>query len=178
MCPPRVHVIGRKNSGKTTLIAELVRLLSDQGLRVATIKHTHHAHELDVPGKDSHRHRTAGAAAVAIVARNMIATFRPRREEPTDAVYRALQSQFADCDVILVEGDVRARAARIEVWRPASGEPPLAAQGVPVDLLVTDEPPAVDVPVLPRSDPAAVVSWIRRRLVRTDGVEGEPASEG
>ena len=57
----RIHIIGRKNSGKTTLVVELVQQLSAMGKRVATIKHTHHRHELDVPGKDSYRHREAGA---------------------------------------------------------------------------------------------------------------------
>ena len=64
----RLHIVGRKNSGKTTLIVDLVRHLTALGHRVGTIKQTHHQHELDTPGNDSHRHRQAGAAAVGIVS--------------------------------------------------------------------------------------------------------------
>ena len=59
----RVHVIGGKNHGKTTLIMDLIRELTARGLQVGTIKHTHHKHELDIPGKDSYRHRESGASA-------------------------------------------------------------------------------------------------------------------
>ena len=74
----RLHIVGRKNSGKTTLIVDLVQLLTKNGCRVGTIKHTHHHHELDTPGKDSHRHREAGAELVGVVSRSMTAVFRPR----------------------------------------------------------------------------------------------------
>ncbi|MDC0936360.1 molybdopterin-guanine dinucleotide biosynthesis protein MobB, partial [Pirellulales bacterium] len=67
---PRVHIVGRKNHGKTTLIVELIGELRGRGLRVAAIKHTSHAHDLDTPGKDSHRHGEAGAAVVGILSRN------------------------------------------------------------------------------------------------------------
>lgn len=172
MHPPRLHVIGRKNSGKTTLIVELIRRLTACGLRVATIKHTHHAHELDVPGKDSHRHRTAGAAAVAIIARNMTATFRARTDEPVEQVYAALQRDFSDCDVVLVEGDVRSPAAKIEVWRAACGEPPLASQGVDVLGVVSDDPVSAEVPVFSPSDLDPLVEWLRRWLEQARDSEG------
>ena len=64
--PPRLHIVGRRNAGKTTLVCELIAAIQDRGFRVATVKHTHHNHELDTPGKDSFRHRQAGAAAVGI----------------------------------------------------------------------------------------------------------------
>jgi|GEM_PF-195703 len=73
----RIHIIGRKNSGKTTLVVDLVRHFRALGYRVGTIKHTHHQHELDTPGKDSYRHRQAGAMAVGIVAPTMNAVFWP-----------------------------------------------------------------------------------------------------
>ncbi|MEO2032331.1 MAG: molybdopterin-guanine dinucleotide biosynthesis protein B, partial [Planctomycetaceae bacterium] len=60
----RIHIVGRKNSGKTGLIVELVSFLTDLGYCVGTIKHTHHDHELDTPGKDSYRHCAAGAKVV------------------------------------------------------------------------------------------------------------------
>ena len=66
-------MIGRKNSGKTTLVSELVTEFTARGYRVGTIKHTHHQHELDVPGKDSYRHREAGAAIVGIISSIVVA---------------------------------------------------------------------------------------------------------
>ena len=77
----RIHIIGRKNHGKTQLVVELVEEFSLRGLRVGTIKHTHHDHELDTPGKDSHRHRSAGAAVVVI---DSAASLVPRAEVETD----------------------------------------------------------------------------------------------
>ena len=64
----RVHILGRKNHGKTTLVVELVEYLTARGMHVGTIKHTHHAHELDTPGKDSHRHGEAGASVASCEA--------------------------------------------------------------------------------------------------------------
>ena len=75
--PLRIHIVGRRNSGKTTLVCELVAALTKRGYRVATIKHTHHHHELDTPGKDSWHHREAGAAAVGILSPRMTAMFFP-----------------------------------------------------------------------------------------------------
>jgi len=74
----RLHVIGRKNSGKTTLVVQLVHELRERGYHVATIKHTHHDHELDTPGKDSFRHRQAGSVAVGILSPKMNAVFWPQ----------------------------------------------------------------------------------------------------
>ena len=70
----RIHVVGRKNSGKTTLVVELVRHFTAAGLRVGTVKHTSHSHELDTPGKDSYQHRHAGAAVVGIFPRDIAET--------------------------------------------------------------------------------------------------------
>ena len=74
----RIHIIGRKNSGKTSLVVRLVEYYRTAGYRVGTIKHTHHHHELDTPGKDSFRHRQAGASAVGILAPTMNAVFWPQ----------------------------------------------------------------------------------------------------
>ena len=81
----RIHIVGRKNSGKTTLVADLVAHLTANGHRVGTIKHTHHQHELDTPGKDSHRHREAGAAVVGILCPGMTAVFRPAPDRQRSA---------------------------------------------------------------------------------------------
>ena len=138
--PRRIHIVGRKNSGKTTLVCDLVRELTARGLKVATVKHTHHRHELDTPGKDSHQHRKAGAAAVGILSPQMTAMFFPaEREERGDHRYEQFESMFADCDLILVEGDLHAAADRIEVWRNVVSERPYAADDSSIVAVVSDD---------------------------------------
>ncbi len=73
-----IHLVGRQNHGKTTLLVELIEELTRRGIRVGTIKHTSHVHELDTPGKDSFRHRQAGADPVAVVSKDLIGVYLPR----------------------------------------------------------------------------------------------------
>lgn len=158
----RIHVIGRKNHGKTQLIVELVGEFCRRGLRVATIKHTHHHHELDTPGKDSHRHRQAGAAAVGILSRSMSAVFWPADKERSqgEGRYTTFETQFADFDVVLVEGDTQTIAPKIEVWRQELGTEPIACQDHTILAVITDSNPGVEVAIQPRSNVEGVASWI------------------
>lgn len=165
----RIHIVGRKNSGKTTLIVELVRHLTAAGHRVGTIKHTHHRHELDVPGKDSFRHREAGAAAVGILTPGMHAAFWPVEPAadtaPRDARYDRFATLFADCDLVLVEGDQQTAAVRLEVWRPEVSEEPLARADSGIQAVITDAPLSGIRHVWPRSDLAALA----QRLLQLAG---------
>lgn len=97
-----IGIAGAKNSGKTTLIEKLVSILSSDGFTVATIKHTSHKHRFDTPGKDSFRHRKAGARATLAVSESDIALFMPP-EDDTVAKARGLLASI--CDLCLVEGD-------------------------------------------------------------------------
>ena len=135
----RVHIIGRKNSGKTTLIVELAEYLCQRGLRLSTIKHTHHRHELDTPGKDSHRHRLAGAETVAVLSPALTAIYRRSSANAGEDRYVALETAFADCDLVLIEGDVAAKAPKVEVWRRAVQEAPYAHTIEGVAAVITDE---------------------------------------
>lgn len=157
----RIHVLGRKNHGKTQLVVELVEEFTRRGLRVGAIKHTHHSHELDTPGKDSYRHRAAGAAAVGIVSRGLCAVFLPVERMPVGQDrYEALAPAFSDCDLVVVEGDLQTTAAKIEVWRAVQNTAPLACEDPSILAVVTDDPLEVGVPVLPRADVAALADWI------------------
>ncbi len=159
--PPRIHIIGRKNSGKTTLITELIVHLNQLGYSVGTIKHTHHHHELDTPNKDSYRHRAAGAEVVGILASEMNAVFWPAQpSEEKEARYRQMLNMYAACDYVLVEGDSQTNALKIEVWRASEGEAPLATADATVRALVTNDPVSVPVPILPRGDLSAVAQWL------------------
>lgn len=169
--PPtrRIHIVGRKNSGKTTLVCDLVQELRRRGLNVATIKHTHHHHELDTPGKDSFLHREAGAVAVGILSPQMTAMFFPVDREATpegarqdrDQRYVRFESLFADTDVILVEGDLQTNAPRIEVWRTAVSERPYAANDDAVAGVITDDsPPDVRCPIVTRRDIGGIADLV------------------
>jgi molybdopterin-guanine dinucleotide biosynthesis protein MobB len=160
----RLHVIGRKNHGKTTLMIELVACLKQAGCRVGTIKHTHHRHELDTPGKDSYRHRQAGADVVGILSRSMNAVFWPPLEDGSVDRYAAFEPLFAACDIVLVEGDTLAAAPKIEVWRAQLGTEPIAGGDPSVLAVVSDDRLEIPVPVLPRSDVPGLAAWLRERL--------------
>ena len=163
----RIHIVGRKNSGKTTLIVELVTRLSSLGYRVGTVKHTHHRHELDTPGKDSYRHRQAGAVAVGILSPALSAVFWPT--SPDDGLasrYAALFSAFPECDLALVEGDLKCEGLKIEVWRTETQQEPIASTNRSIRAVVTDDPVDVAIPVWSRSDMDALVTRLRE-LVAT-----------
>lgn len=163
---PRIHIVGRKNSGKTTLVCDLVSEFTLRGLHVATIKHTHHHHELDTPGKDSHKHRGAGAAGVGILSPQMTAAFVPvdRAENESDRYHR-FHVLFNDCDVILVEGDLQTSAPRLEVWRNATGEPPYASADEGIFAVVSDDHPPVICDVILRKNVGRIAEFILRQFI-------------
>jgi len=161
----RIHIVGRKNSGKTTLIVDLVRYLTEKGHHVGTIKHTHHHHEFDTPGKDSHCHREAGAVVVGILAPAMSVVFSPNKAETVgERRYEEIDALFSDCDLVLVEGDASSTAAKIEVWRSDNPQEPLALNDSSIIAVVTDDPVDVSTTVWPRSDVAALAQRILERV--------------
>jgi molybdopterin-guanine dinucleotide biosynthesis adapter protein len=158
-----VHVVGRKNHGKTTLVAELVACLSQRGMRVGTIKNCHRDHELDTPGKDSQLHRKAGAHTVAAVTPSLIALFQ-RRDETADH-YLRLAPEFAACDLVVIEGDVHGPGPKIEVWRAFLDTPPLAQERSDISAVVTNEEAQLpslhhETPVLQRDTIDAVADLV------------------
>ena len=163
----RIHIIGRKNHGKTTLIVDLVEALRAMQLCVGTIKHTHHHHELDTPGKDSHRHREAGANMVGICSPRMHAVFWPEPENvpgatPASDKYAHYGTLFDPCDVVLVEGDSHTEGKKVEVWRSEVGTAPLAQEDPTILAVITDDaiPHELDAAVWPRSDMQHLVQKI------------------
>ena len=146
----RIHIVGRRNHGKTTLVVELVEELTRRGIRVGTIKHSSHIHELELPGKDSHRQRVAGAKPTAIVTADLIGVYVCRRNGSD--FYAQLEPMFGDCDLVLVEGHIEGQAPKVEVWRQEVGGPCLAFGRDDVIAIISDDPLNLAVPVWPRND--------------------------
>jgi molybdopterin-guanine dinucleotide biosynthesis protein B len=109
-----LQIVGRKKAGKTRLIVQLIPALRARGWRVATVKHSSHGHELDLPGTDSAQHRRAGAEATLIIAANAVALHRDPPPEPSDRE-ALLQAYLGDFDLVLIEGWSRRDGPRIEV---------------------------------------------------------------
>jgi molybdopterin-guanine dinucleotide biosynthesis protein MobB len=159
----RVHIIGGKNHGKTTLVTDLVQELTARKMRVGTIKHTHHEHELDTPGKDSHRHREAGASMIGILSRQMNALFWSPEQFPAATEqnrYEQFAPMYAQCDLVIVEGDTLTDGVKIEVWRAEHNTRPLAEQDPTIAAVVTDDPLSLNVPIWPRSNVPALADKI------------------
>ncbi len=122
-----IGVAGFKNAGKTTLVERLVSNLTSRGYRVSTIKHAHHSFDIDHEGRDSFRHRKAGATEVAVVSRHRWAIIHELREEDEPPLDRLL-SKLAPCDLVIVEGYKRDTHHKIEVRNLALHHPELAGE--------------------------------------------------
>ncbi len=135
-----VHIVGKKNSGKTTLIVELISYFTKNGIKVGSVKHSSHFHEIDREGKDSYRHRKAGAVPAAFITLEGLGIYISR-EAITDP-YLLLEPLYKSCQIVLVEGDIdRKGAKKVEVWRPEVNSPPLAMERDDITAVITDTPP-------------------------------------
>lgn len=135
MTPPLFGVVGWKNSGKTTLVTRLITAFTAQGLKVAAIKHAHHAFDIDHEGRDSFRYRAAGASTVVVSSAARFALMRELIHEPEPSLSE-LAKHAVSADIILVEGFKAERHPKIEVRRlQAVSQAPLAP-GDPAILAV------------------------------------------
>ncbi|TDR73057.1 molybdopterin-guanine dinucleotide biosynthesis protein B [Paludibacterium purpuratum] len=150
-------VIGWSGSGKTTLIEQLLPRLKARGLRVSVIKHCHHALALDVPGKDSHRMRQAGASEVMVLSPAGWGVFADVTEEPSLAEQL---SHLSAVDLVLLEGQKQLALPKLEVYRPSVGKPPRYRDDPDIVAVACDEPLAADRPVLDLNDIEAVADFI------------------
>jgi len=129
-------LVGWSGSGKTTLLTALIPIFLARGITTSTIKHAHHALELDQPGKDSYRHRHAGARETILASAARFALFAEHRDAPAPDL-AALLARLAPVDLVLVEGFKSYDFPKIEIFRPALGKPPLWPQ-MPVIAVATD----------------------------------------
>src|SRR5574337_193553 len=126
-------IAGFSGAGKTTLIERLIPEFTGRGLKVSVIKHAHHGFDLDHPGKDSYRHRQAGATEVLMLSANRL---------------------------VLMEGFKAAPVPKVEVHRPAHGKPPLFPENPHVVAVASDGPVDTALPILPLNDPVPVADFI------------------
>lgn len=119
-----IGLAGWSGSGKTTLLTRLIPEFNRRGVAVSTIKHAHHAFDLDTPGKDSWAHRQAGAAEVLVSSGKRWALLHELRGEP-EAALPELLARLSPVDLVIVEGFKRDPHAKLEVYRAGNGKPPL-----------------------------------------------------
>lgn len=158
--PARVFgFAGWSGSGKTTLIERLIARFVEQGLVVSLIKHAHHAFDVDQPGKDSWRHRHAGATEVLLSSDRRWALMHELRGAPEPTVEDQL-ARLSPCDLVLVEGYKRSALDKLEIHRPALGKPLLHRDDPHIVAVASDEPIDTRLPRLDLNDVAAIAAFV------------------
>ena len=163
-------IVGWKNSGKTTVVEKLVREFIRRGLTVSTIKHSHHAFEIDRPGTDSARHVAAGASEVLLGTSRRWALLQEHGPEPegADSELAWLMSRLAPVDLVLIEGFKGAVLPKIEVVGPDAKNPAVADVASDVRGFACDGAPPKPLPAFPRDDIGAIADFIASELELSD----------
>ena len=171
MSGPRIlGLAGWSGAGKTTLLVRLIPALVARGLRVATLKHAHHAFDVDRPGKDSHRHREAGASEVIVSSARRSVQIR-EVGDGAEATLPELLARLGPCDLALVEGFKREVHPKLEVFREANGQPPLHPHDARIVAVASDRPfPEARVPVVALDDIAGLAGLVLARAEPLDAV--------
>ena len=158
-------IAGYSGAGKTMLLESILPLLTAHGLRVSVLKHTHHDFDLDRPGKDSFRHRQAGAIEVLLAGGRRWVLMHELRDSPEPTLSAHLAC-FSPCDLVLVEGFKHEAIPKLEVYRPANGKPPLWPDD-PLIVAVASDVPAIGTGLPPWfdvNDSQAIVRFILATL--------------
>ena len=152
-----IGLAGWSGAGKTTLLTRLIPHLRTQGLTVSTIKHAHHAFDVDVPGKDSWRHREAGATEVLVSSANRFALMHELRGAPEPELPELL-ARMARVDLVIVEGFKRAAHRKIEVFRADNNKPLLFPDDPGIKGIAAIGAVETSLPVVHLDDIAAVAT--------------------
>lgn len=164
-CMKVLGIVGWSGSGKTTLIERLLPRLAQDGLKVSVIKQSHHDIDLDRPGKDSWRHRQAGAHEVLLSTPYRWMLMHELRGAPEPDL-DTLLARLSPCDLVLVEGYKRVHVPKLEVWRSALGKPCLYPDDPHIKAVASDVP-LPDIRRYDLNDIAAICRFIRE-VTRTD----------
>ena len=156
-------IVGWKNAGKTGLMERLVTEITSRGFTVSTVKHAHHTFDVDHEGKDSHRHRVAGASEVLLASRNRFALMHELRgeDEPT---LEQLLTKLSPVDLVLIEGYKRDSHAKVEAHRAETGNPLIALNDQTIKAVASDVPLDLDRPMFDLNDTSAVADFILKQV--------------
>jgi len=154
---------GWSGSGKTTLIEKLIPLFVGQGLRVSLIKHAHHDFDVDQPGKDSYRHRKAGASEVLVSSGQRWALMHELRGVPEPALDELVQ-HIAPCDLLLVEGFKKEAIPKLEVYRVQTGKPLLFPDDPHIVAVASDVPLTQDMLMIDLNSENQVSEFILKHI--------------
>lgn len=152
-------VTGWKNSGKTGLMERLVAEISARGISVSTVKHAHHGFDVDQPGRDSYRHRVAGAQEVLLASGNRVALMQELRGAPEPKLGDLL-ARLSPVDLVLVEGYKREAHPKIEAHRGATGQALIATGDDSIRAVASDQPLVMDRPVFDLDDTGAIADFV------------------
>jgi molybdopterin-guanine dinucleotide biosynthesis protein B len=155
-----IGIAGWSGAGKTTLLAKLIPRLTARGVRVSTVKHAHHAFDVDQPGKDSHTHRMAGATEVLVSSVNRWALVHELRGA-AEPKLSDLLGKLAPVDLVIVEGFKHGAHPKLEIYRSAVGKPPLHTDDPHIVAVASDAPvPSARVPVVALDDVDAIADLV------------------
>ncbi|MEO0939012.1 MAG: molybdopterin-guanine dinucleotide biosynthesis protein B [Pseudomonadota bacterium] len=156
-------VTGWKNNGKTGLMERLVAEFCARGLTVSTVKHAHHSFDVDRPGKDSFRHRAAGAHEVLLASRQRVALMQELRDAPEPPLGDLL-ARLSPVDLVLIEGYKRDRHPKIEVHRAEAGTSLISSKDDTIRAIASDTPVDAVQPVFDLDDTASIADFIAAEL--------------
>jgi molybdopterin-guanine dinucleotide biosynthesis protein B len=167
-----VGFAGFSGSGKTSLVERLIPLLRLKGLRVSVVKHAHHRFDIDQVGKDTYRHREAGAFEVVVASTKRLALMREFEQATQLSVHQLIAELSAGVDWVLVEGFKESDLPKVEVWRAQSNQPARYMDDDFIVAIATDSPKQLPQatlrPVFDLNDAAALADWLTRNEARFD----------
>lgn len=159
-----VGFAGYSGSGKTHLVERLIPALRMRGLRVSVVKHAHHDFDIDHPGKDTYRHREAGAFEVVVASDRRLALMREFEQPARLSVHHLLAELYDGVDWVLVEGFKDSNLLKVEIWRPDAGKPARYPDDDFIVAIATDAPDRLPEPtlrpVLDLNDADGVAQWL------------------
>ncbi|MBU1344703.1 MAG: molybdopterin-guanine dinucleotide biosynthesis protein B [Proteobacteria bacterium] len=159
-----IAIVGKSNSGKTTLLEKLIAHLTQRGYKIGTVKHAHDGFEMDKEGKDSWRHRQAGAKATLVITKTKVAMVKDDNTEDIEK----MSAYLWDMDIILAEGFKRQDLPKIEIFRTQSSHKnPLCMADENLIAFVTDSNHMPDVPVFGLEDIKGLSDFIEQNFLKS-----------
>ena len=171
-----IGVAGWSGAGKTTLLTRLIPHLTGQGIKVSTIKHAHHAFDVDVPGKDSYRHREAGATEVLVSSMNRFALMHELRGAKEPSLIELL-GKLSPVDLVIIEGFKFDPHPKIEVHRLANEKPLLQPQDKHIVAIASDAVIDAPVPLIHLDDIPAIAAMMLAKAISLDDLRAALKAE-